>query len=141
MTEEIRNQILHFSNSYDQFNIYNGLRVVDVDDGFCALEVELRPESLNTWGTPHGGLLFAMADVACGVSAVSVRLEQCVTASASIDYLDAALGGAGTLRAEARVLRAGRKLCYCAAEVRDGQGKLLIRLNTTMYYMGQKLPL
>ena len=138
MTEEIRNQILHFSNSYDQFNIYNGLRVVDVDDGFCALEVELRPESLNTWGTPHGGLLFAMADVACGVSAVSVRLEQCVTASASIDYI-AAAGSTGRLKAVARVLRSGRKLCFCCAEVRDDKGTLLNRLNTTMYYTGMKL--
>ena len=79
-----------------------------------------------------------MADVACGVAAVSVRMEQCMTASASIDYI-AAAGSTGRLRAEARVLRAGSRLAFCGAEVRDQRGTLLVRLNTTMCYMGRKL--
>ena len=102
------------------------------------IEVDLTPNSLNSWNTPHGGLLFAMADVACGVAAVSARGEKCVTASASIDYI-AAAGDTGRLTAKAHILRSGRKLCFCAAEVRDDRDTLLIRLNTTMYYTGMKL--
>lgn len=138
MTAEEREIVREFVDKHDTFNRWNGLELTHVGDGTATIEVELTPNSLNSWNTPHGGLLFAMADVACGVATVSVRMEKCVTASASIDYI-AAAGGTGRLKAEARVLRSGGKLTFCAAEVRDERGTLLIRLNTTMYYTGQKM--
>jgi uncharacterized protein (TIGR00369 family) len=127
-----------YVDEHDTFNQWNGLRLTEVGDGTSTIEVDLTPNSLNSWNTPHGGLLFAMADVACGVAAVSARGEKCVTASASIDYI-AAAGDTGRLTAKAHILRSGRKLCFCAAEVRDDRDTLLIRLNTTMYYTGMKL--
>ena len=138
MTPEQKEMVKGFVNNSDSFNLWNGMKLTDVGEGTAVIEVELTPNSLNSWNTPHGGLLFAMADVACGVAAVSVRMEQCMTASASIDYI-AATGSSGRLRAEARVLRAGGRLAFCAGEVRDEAGTLLIRLNTTMCYMGRKL--
>ena len=138
MIPEQREKVREFVNTHDTFNIWNNLELTEVGDGTATIEVPITPNSLNSWNTPHGGLLFAMADVACGAAAVSVRMEKCVTASASIDYI-AAAGSTGRLKTVARVLRAGRKLCFCAAEVWDDQGKLLNRLNTTMYYTGMKL--
>jgi uncharacterized protein (TIGR00369 family) len=138
MTPEQRKLVKDFVSRSDAFNLCNGLELTEVGEGTATIEVELAPHNLNSWNTPHGGLLFAMADVACGVAAVSVRMEKCVTASASIDYI-AAAGSTGRLRAEARVLRAGGRLAFCTAEVRDEKGTLLNRLNTTMYYCGVKL--
>ena len=138
MTQEQRELIKEFVNNSDSFNLWNGMKLTDLEEGAAAIEVEMTPNSLNSWNTPHGGLLFAMADVACGVAAVSVRMEQCMTASASIDYL-AAAGSSGRLTARGHVLRAGSRLAFCAGEVRDEKGTLLIRLNTTMCYMGRKL--
>lgn len=138
MTPEQKKIVKNFVNNSDSFNLWNGMKLTDVGEGTASIEVELTPNSLNSWNTPHGGLLFAMADVACGVAAVSVRMEQCMTASASVDYI-AATGSSGRLLAEARVLRAGSRLAFCAGEVRDEKGTLLIRLNTTMCYMGRKL--
>ncbi len=138
MTPEQKKIVKNFVNNSDSFNLWNGMKLTDVGEGTASIEVELTPNSLNSWNTPHGGLLFAMADVACGVAAVSVRMEQCMTASASVDYI-AAAGSSGRLLAEARVLRAGSRLAFCAGEVRDEKGTLLIRLNTTMCYMGRKL--
>jgi uncharacterized protein (TIGR00369 family) len=140
MTPELREKLIAFGVSSNPFNSHNHFRITDVDDGTSVVEAELCRDSLNSWNTPHGGLLFAMADVACGTATVSLRQEQCVTASASIDYI-AAAGGEGRLRAEGRVLHCGGRLCYCAAEVRDERGTLLARLNTTMYFTGRKLAL
>ena len=138
MTPEQLEKIKEFVSISDTFNIWNNLELTEVGDCTATIEVPITPNSLNSWNTPHGGLLFAMADVACGVAAVSARMEKCVTASASIDYI-AAAGSTGRLKAVARVLRSGRKLCFCCAEVRDDKGTLLNRLNTTMYYTGMKL--
>ena len=131
-------KVKNFVHPKDTFNLWNGLELTEMGDGTATIEVEITPNSINSWNIPHGGLLFAMADVACGVAAVSVRMEKCVTANASIDYL-AAAGSTGRLKATAQVLRSGRKLCFCAAQVWDDKGTLLNRLNTTMYYPGMKL--
>lgn len=140
MTSELKEQLINMGNTCNPFDNHNGLRVTDVDDGVAVVETTLRPESLNSWGTPHGGLLFTLADVACGMAAISLRREAMVSVSASADFI-AAAGGEGVIRAEGRVLRCGGKLCFCAAEIRDGEDTLLCRMNVTMYFTGQALTL
>ena len=139
MTQELQALLIRFGNSTNPFDEHNHMRVVRVDDGEAVVEVTLCRDSLNSWSTPHGGLLFAAADVACGIATVSVRQEQCVTVSASVDFI-AAAGSDGTLTAAARVDHAGNKICFCSAEVTDEAGRLIARLRTTMYLTGQPLP-
>lgn len=138
MTRELREKLIGLGNTGNPFDSHNGLRVVDVDDGTATVEVALRPENLNSWGGPHGGLLFTMADVACGLATISLRQESCVTVNAGMDFI-ASTGGEGVIRAEGRVLHCGGKMCFCVAEVRDERNTLLSRLNITMYFTGRKL--
>ncbi len=140
MTPELKEQLIKMGNTCNPFDNHNGLRVTDVGDGTAVVEVTLQTESLNSWGTPHGGLLFTLADVACGMAAISLRREAMVSVSASADFI-AAAGGEGVIRAEGRVLRCGNKLCFCAAEIRDEGNTLLCRINVTMYFTGQPLTL
>ncbi|MBQ6117418.1 MAG: PaaI family thioesterase [Oscillospiraceae bacterium] len=140
MTEELRETMLRFGRSANPFDEHNGVRLTDVGDGFAVVETDLCRENLNSWNSPHGGLLFTMADVACGVAAISLRQEQCVTVNASMDFL-AAAGSTGRLRAVGRVERCGRKLCFTTAEIRDEQETLLARIQVTMYFTGRKLEL
>lgn len=140
MTPELKEKLIRMGNTCNPFDNHNNLRVTDVDDGFAAVEVVLQDRHLNSWGTPHGGLLFTMADVACGMAAISLRREALVSVSASVDFI-AATCGKGVVRAEGRVLRSGGKLCFCAAEIRDEGNTLLCRMNVTMYFTGQPLTL
>ena len=68
------------------------MKVTAVDDGTATVELELQPDSLNCWGTPHGGALFTMADVAAGMALLTLRQEVTFTVSSSIEYLSAAPG-------------------------------------------------
>ena len=59
--------------------MHNHVKIVAVDDGWAQVEVEIHPETLNRWGTPHGGILFTLSDVACGMAILTTRMEACVT--------------------------------------------------------------
>ena len=138
MTQDLREKLIRLGNTGNPFDVHNGIRVVDVSDGAATVEVELQPDNLNSWGSPHGGLLFTMADVACGLAAISLRQEVMVTVNAGMDFI-AATFSQGVIRAEGRVVHCGGKMCFCAAEIYDEKDTLLSRVNITMYYVGSKL--
>ena len=62
MTEELRQKLLHSAEGpgAEPFSQYNHMKVTAVDDGTATVELELHPDSLNCWGTPHGGALFTV---------------------------------------------------------------------------------
>lgn len=64
MTPELREKLLAFGNGAEPFLQHNHFCVEDVDDGTSLVTLELQRENLNRWGAPHGGTLFAMADIA-----------------------------------------------------------------------------
>lgn len=140
MTDELKEKIKHFINSYEPFIQHNHIRVADVDDGMAVVELELHPESMNRWDSPHGGLLFTLGDMAAGTATLAVRQESCVTLNASINYI-AAVSDAKRLVATGRVKQSGGKVSFCDVEICDEAGRMAARLSTVMYFTGEKLDL
>ena len=104
------------------------------------VELELQPDSLNCWGTPHGGVLFTMADVAAGMALLTLRQEVTFTVSSSIEYLSAA-PGTGKLTAVGTVEKMGGHMGFSRTDIRDESGKLVAALRTVMYLTGRPLEL
>lgn len=138
MTEEYLRGLLRAANEEELFLAHNGIRFTEVTEGRVTAELELQPFVMNRWGVPHGGALFTMGDVACGVAALSVRGESLVTLNASIDYMDRARPE-GAVTAVAKVERVGGKVCFCSAEMFDCRGKRIAAMKAAMYYTGTKL--
>ena len=138
MTEEYLRGLLRAANEEELFLAHNGIRFTEVTEGRVTAELELQPFVMNRWGVPHGGALFTMGDVACGVAALSVRGESLVTLNASIDYMDRACPE-GAVTAVAKVERVGGKVCFCSAEMFDCRGKRIAAMKAAMYYTGTKL--
>ena len=67
MTQELKERIMHFDNNSDPFMRYNHVQLTNIDDGFAQVEVPLSEIHLNCWGSPHGGILFSITDIAGGV--------------------------------------------------------------------------
>ena len=133
MDREYLDQIIDRINHKCPYNETNGIRTVLLEEGHSVVEVEVRPEHLNVWGLPHGGLLFAIADVASGTAAHSTRKNaHFVTADSSIHFLYAN-PEAKRLRAEGRVIRSGRTLCVVQAEIYDDQDHHVLTGQYTMY--------
>ena len=116
MTEELRQKLLHSAEGpgAEPFSQYNHMKVTAVDDGTATVELELHPDSLNCWGTPHGGALFTMADVAAGT---------------------------GKLTAVGTVEKTGGHMGFSRTDIRDESGRLIAALRTVMYLTGRPLEL
>ena len=83
----------------------------------CSLSVE--PKHMNGLGIPMGGAVFTLADFAFGVCA-NFDKGVFVTLSADSHFLAPCKGH--TMVAEARELRAGRRVCLYSVTVTDELG-------------------
>ena len=133
MTKEYLDSILYEINHDDPYNEANMIQAVSLENGRSVVEVTILPEHKNIWGLPHGGILFAAADVAAGIAADSMREGMhIVTEGSSIHYLYAN-PDAKKLRAEGRVIKAGKKVNIVEANVYDELGNHLLTGQFTMY--------
>ena len=131
MTEELKKKLLDFSNSREPFLTHNHMYTADIGDGSAAVVLPMCRDSLNRWGGAHGGILFALCDVAMGMAIMSLRQGVVVTVNAAIDYLSAV----------GKVDRLGGKLAFCSAEVTDENGKVIVQSHCVMSFTGRPLPL
>jgi acyl-CoA thioesterase len=88
-----------------------GVEYLDLGPGRCRVALTLRPAMLNHQGTPHGGVIFSLADVAFGAACNARGGGTWVALSMTISYLAAAPPGA-RLVAEARERRQGRRAAF-----------------------------
>ena len=88
-----------------------GARVVEAGDGKAVLRMPVSAPLTQDLGHPHGGVVGALADIACNLA---LR-----PASVTIEYKVNFLRGAPAqhLRAEAKLLRAGRTTAVTQAEI------------------------
>lgn len=115
------------------YDAANGIRPLFVTEGRAEVGVTLKPEHLNIWDIPHGGLLFALADVACGVAADSIHPDaHIVTAGSSLNFLYAT-AKAKSLKAVGQVIKPGRSLTIVQADVYDDLGNHLATGQFTMH--------
>lgn len=101
-----------------------GIRLETLELGFCRCVMELEDKLLNPQGAVHGGAIATIMDVATGTAAIfnSDPPRLGVTRTADVHYLRPVL--AGPIRAEARVVRAGKSFAYVRVELLDGQDRL-----------------
>lgn len=132
-------KIENLDTSGDHFSYENGVRAISIEDGVSLVTAPINPHTVNRWGKPHGGLLFTLADVACGVLLTYTLREATVTVSTTIDFMSTTSDGAKELRANGRIEKRGGKMAFCACTVCDDTGKLIARTSSTWMLTGQKL--
>ncbi|GAB2827273.1 PaaI family thioesterase [Actinocorallia aurea] len=92
-----------------------GTRIVAFGDGEAVLELDIRDDHRQQNGLVHGGLLSYLADNALTFAAGAEVGGNVLTSGFTIDYLRPAV--TGTLRAEGRVVRAGRTRIVTRCEI------------------------
>lgn len=111
-------------------------RLTVIEPGYVEAVIDLRKIHQQQIGLVHGGVTATIADVAAGFAGFTLvgPDEHTVTAEIKISYLSKGLGT--TLRAVGRVVKAGRSMHFCEADVfcadADGVEKLIARATTTM---------
>ena len=80
------NRIVEQMYQQDLFTQWLGIRRLDEGEGYCTLEMVVRPEMVNGFGIAHGGITFSLADSAFAFASNS-RGKMAVSIETSINHL------------------------------------------------------
>lgn len=105
------------------FNATLGLKVVRVWKDGITMEVEVRPELTNIFGTLHGGVTATLVDAAAGVALFGQLggQRQITTVEMKLNYLNPA--GNGKVRARSRIVKLGKTLAVLNVDVHDAHNR------------------
>lgn len=106
-----------------------------IEAGHMEGELEVDPIHFQQDGFVHGGVIATIADIVAGFSAVSLVAEdqKVVTGEIKVSYF--ARGDGEKLKAIGRVVKPGKRLNFCEAEVfsvSKGEEKLIAKATTSM---------
>ena len=108
-----------------------GLMITSSGKGRATVEFEASDRYANPMGTLHGGVLCDLADAAMGVAHLSTLAdgETLTTIELKINFLRPVWSG--KLRAEARMVRAGKVVGLVECDIFDEQRRLVARASST----------
>ena len=108
-----------------------GLKLTDVSMGRATIEFEATERHAHPTGTLHGGVLCDIADAAMGFAYYTTLAadESLTTLELKINFLRPV--SKATLRAKAKVVRAGRFVGFVECDVVDEQERLVARASST----------
>jgi uncharacterized protein (TIGR00369 family) len=101
-----------------------GIETELIEPGHAVLSIKIRDDLKRNGGIAHGGVAAALIDSAMAFAIVPLlsENERTTTVDLTIHYLRPLTGG--TVRASARVVRAGRRVVTVSAELFDSEEKL-----------------
>jgi uncharacterized protein (TIGR00369 family) len=110
-----------------------GLRDVDVDGVDLAMELDNAPDRTNARGALQGGLIATLIDIVAGRLAVQglPSAESVATSDLTIHYLAPVVEGPA--RAQAKVLRRGKRSVVLQVEVHDVGADRLAAVSTIAF--------
>ena len=101
-----------------------GIEVDSLEPGHAVLSMKMRDDLMRNGGIAHGGAVATLIDSAMAFAIIQTlgENEHTVTVDLTIHYLRPL--SAGTARASARVVRAGKRVITVSAELFDNNDKL-----------------
>ena len=101
-----------------------GIEVDSLEPGHAVLSMPMRDDLMRNGGIAHGGAVATLIDSAMAFAIIQLlgENEHTVTVDITIHYLRPL--SAGTARASARVVRAGKRVITVSAELFDHNDKL-----------------
>ncbi len=125
---ELRRRLLE-SNTTKQF----GFSLDKAEPGRVILRMRVDKRHKQVHGVVHGGVLAALADTAGGLASYMACPPgtRVATIEMKINYLESV--EAGSVTADARVVRIGRHIAVVDCDVRDDRGRLVSKALMTFF--------
>lgn len=119
-------------------NGYLGFRLTDWREGFAEICVDIAEVHKNRQGGVHGGTMATLIDAATGFCGIFEpdpdKRRGNVTVSLTTNFVGRPKGK--RLICAARVVKAGRRIYFSAAEVKDELGNLIATADAIYAYTG-----
>ncbi len=121
-----------------------GLRATRIDTEVAILEMPVAPDAMGGTGNLHGGAIATLIDVTSAMAAArqvpfDYETHSLVTADLHVRYLGRPKGD--TVRAEARVVRAGRQLIVVETRVLDQEDRIIATGDFSSMLVPRRAPL
>ena len=110
-----------------------GFRLIEAEHGFVVFEGTPAPCHANPIGSIHGGYAATLLDscMACAVHASLAAGQTYTTAEIKVNYVRALTDATGPVRAEGRLIHAGRRMATAEGRLVDASGRLYAHGTTT----------
>ncbi|NLG86881.1 MAG: PaaI family thioesterase [Firmicutes bacterium] len=127
--------ITYIRNKFNRTPFFNflGVEITSLSVGKATLTLPVTKNLLNTYGTCHGGVLAALADMVMGITLRTLKVRV-VTVELSLNYLRPVKLGQ-TLIATAVVIHQGQRLIVAETKI-CSQGKMVAKGKATFFVTG-----
>jgi uncharacterized protein (TIGR00369 family) len=110
-----------------------GFDLVEIGEGSAVFAMNPGEEHYNPLGTVHGGIAATLLDSAmgCAIHTIVPKGRGYTTVEIKVNYVRAMTRDTGRVRAEGKVIHAGRSIATAEARLVDENGRLYAHGSTT----------
>ena len=114
-----------------------GFHPVEVGEGYVVFEGTPDESVYNPIGMVHGGYVCTLADTvaACAVHTTLEAGTVYTSIDLNVSYTRKVTRDSGTLRAVGTVVKPGRRVAFCRADIVDGAGKVVATATSSCLIM------
>lgn len=137
MTEMNPRQVAEYMLNQDEFSQWMNIRLIEVKENYCLIEMPIKKDMINGLKTVHGGVTFAFADSALAFSSNNTG-NAAVALNCIINFTKA--GKAGDIfRAESILVNDTRKTAVYDIKIINQNNELIAKFVGTVYKIGKKV--
>jgi acyl-CoA thioesterase len=120
---------------HDMFSQWLGIQVLEITEGYSKIQMVVRPEMINGFGTAHGGIAFSFADSAFAFACnnrnnISVALDTAINFTKAVNVGD-------TLTAEAKEIHNGRSTGLYLISIHNQNNDLVAHFKGNCFRTGK----
>lgn len=130
-------QVVDYMFDQDYFSQWLGIKMIDVKENYCLIEMPVKQEMLNGLKTVHGGVTFAFADSALAFSSNNSG-DAAVALNCVISFTKAGKEG-DVFRAESKLVNNTRKTAIYDINITNQNEELIAKFVGTVYKIGKKV--
>lgn len=130
-------EVVEYMLAQDGYSQWLGIRLIDVKEDYCLIEMTVRKDMLNGLKSTHGGVTFGLADSAFAFSSNN-NGDAAVALTCSINYLKAGREG-DVFRAESKLVNKTRKTAVYDINITNQDQEPVAKFVGTVYKIGKKV--
>lgn len=130
-------QVAEYMLGQDQFSQWMNIRLIEVRENYCLIEMPVKKEMINGLKTVHGGVTFAFADSALAFSSNNSG-DAAVALNCVINFTKAGKEG-DVFRAESILANETRKTAVYDIKITNQNGETVAKFVGTVYKIGKKV--
>lgn len=130
-------QVAEYMLGQDHFSQWMNIKLIEVRENYCLIEMPVKKEMINGLKTVHGGVTFAFADSALAFSSNNSG-DAAVALNCIINFTKAGKEG-DVFRAESILANETRKTAVYDIKITNQNNELVAKFVGTVYKIGKKV--